>query len=149
MNPRIRIAHAAALALLATGLVACQSSSTRSGVASDLTDDRGMTLYTFDKDRAGSGSSACYGACAAQWPPVAAGRLGARESAPIRRDDGSAQATLDDRELYYFAGDARPGDRNGDGIGGVWHVARNNAGDIPARHSSARSDSGYAGYGGY
>ncbi|HMW44081.1 MAG TPA: hypothetical protein PKC88_17060, partial [Plasticicumulans sp.] len=32
----------------------------------------GMTLYVFDKDVAGSGRSACNGACAANWPPLAA-----------------------------------------------------------------------------
>ncbi|RTL31984.1 MAG: hypothetical protein EKK47_06195 [Burkholderiales bacterium] len=26
--------------------------------------------------------------------------------------------------LYYFAGDTKPGDRNGDGRGGVWHVVK-------------------------
>ena len=30
----------------------------------------GMTLYTFDKDMANSGKSACNGPCATLWPPT-------------------------------------------------------------------------------
>src|SRR4029434_2228579 len=37
-----------------------------------LTNSAGMTLYTFDKDAAGSGKSECNGACAANWPPLLA-----------------------------------------------------------------------------
>ena len=32
----------------------------------------GMTLYTFDKDMAGSGKSVCNGQCATNWPPALA-----------------------------------------------------------------------------
>ena len=35
---------------------------------------------------------------------------------------GAKQWTVGGKPLYYFAGDAKPGDRNGDGSGGVWHV---------------------------
>ena len=35
-----------------------------------LIDSSGMTLYTFDKDTAGSGKSACNGPCAQAWPPA-------------------------------------------------------------------------------
>ena len=35
-----------------------------------LTDAKGMTLYTFDKDSAGK--SACSGKCAENWPPLIA-----------------------------------------------------------------------------
>ena len=35
-----------------------------------LTDGKGMTLYTFDKDA--GGKSACNGACATNWPPLMA-----------------------------------------------------------------------------
>ena len=36
--------------------------------------------------------------------------------------NGARQWTVNGKPLYYFAGDAKPGDRNGDGKGGVWHV---------------------------
>ena len=32
----------------------------------------GMTLYTFDRDAAGSGKSVCNGPCATNWPPLMA-----------------------------------------------------------------------------
>lgn len=43
--------------------------STKTGTTSKgptLTDQRGMSLYTFDKDK--DGKSACNGPCAANWP---------------------------------------------------------------------------------
>ena len=40
------------------------------------------------------------------------------------RTDGKKQVTLDGHPLYTYAGDVAPGDVNGDGIGGVWHLAR-------------------------
>ena len=35
-----------------------------------LTDPQGLTLYTFDRDTANSGKSACNGPCATNWPPL-------------------------------------------------------------------------------
>jgi predicted lipoprotein with Yx(FWY)xxD motif len=40
-----------------------------------LINPTGMTLYTFDKDVAGSGKSVCNGPCATNWPPVQATSL--------------------------------------------------------------------------
>jgi len=40
------------------------------------------------------------------------------------RADGSMQWGWNGRPLYYFAGDAKPGDAVGDGQGGVWHAVR-------------------------
>ena len=37
-----------------------------------LTGPNGMTLYTFDNDKAGSGKSVCNGPCATNWPPLMA-----------------------------------------------------------------------------
>ena len=36
------------------------------------TDEKGMTLYTFDKDEAGKTN--CYDKCAVAWPPLADSR---------------------------------------------------------------------------
>ena len=83
-----------------------------------------MTLYTFDMDK--DGVSSCYDACATNWPPMMAdanakaeGEFGLTE-----RTDGSKQWTYDNMPLYTWIKDAKPGDVTGDGVKGVWHVAK-------------------------
>lgn len=86
-----------------------------------LTDNAGMTVYTFDKDSAGK--SACYGDCATAWPPVMANNMAAgAEVGVVARDDGSKQAAYKGKPLYLFAGDKKPGDVNGDNVQNVWHA---------------------------
>ena len=86
----------------------------------------GRTLYFFTRDAQGSGASACYDQCAVNWPPLAvapnAAALG--DYTIITRADGARQWAFKGMPLYYFAKDAKPGDKNGDGAGGVWRVAR-------------------------
>jgi len=85
----------------------------------------GMTLYTFDKDAAGSGKSVCNGPCATNWPPLAAaaddGANG--DYSIITRDDGAKQWALKGKPLYFWIKDTKPGDKTGDGFNGVWKVA--------------------------
>ena len=91
-----------------------------------LTNAAGMTLYTFDKDAAGSGKSACNGPCAANWPPLMAARrrqAGGR-LAIVTRDDGAKQWAYKGKPLYLWAKDTKPGDKTGDGFNNVWHVAK-------------------------
>ena len=45
------------------------------------------------------------------------------EFTAITRDDGTNQVTFKLIPLYYFAGDSAAGDTNGEGVGGVWHLA--------------------------
>ncbi|MDF0596807.1 hypothetical protein [Psychromarinibacter halotolerans] len=87
-----------------------------------LADGDGMTLYIFDNDTAGT--SNCYGGCAKSWPPFIAAAGASAEGAftLVERKDGAMQWALDGQPLYYWAGDRKPGDINGDGVGGVWHV---------------------------
>ena len=42
----------------------------------------------------------------------------------ITRDDGKKQWALKGRPLYFWAKDQKPGDKTGDGVNQVWHVAR-------------------------
>ncbi len=92
---------------------------------SPLTAANGMTLYTFDKDA--PNTSNCYGDCAVSWPPYEAA---AGEQPPaaglttVQRRDSTLQWAKDGEPLYFWVGDTQPGDTNGDGVGGVWHVAR-------------------------
>jgi len=107
-----------------------------------LTGTGGMTLYILTKDS--QGQSTCSGSCAQNWPPltVAAGgsaTAGAGVSgtfATLTRADGTTQVTHDGMPLYYFAGDTKAGDTNGQGTGGVWFVATPTGGG-PAGGSSA------------
>ncbi|WP_432258510.1 COG4315 family predicted lipoprotein [Cupriavidus sp. TMH.W2] len=91
-----------------------------------LTDPQGLTLYTFDRDTAGSGKSACNGACASNWPPLMAapGTSASGQYTIITRDDGGKQWAYRGMPLYRFGKDAKPGDRGGDNINNVWHAAK-------------------------
>jgi predicted lipoprotein with Yx(FWY)xxD motif len=89
-----------------------------------LTDAKGMTLYIFDKDA--DGTSNCYDSCAEKWPPLAAAMDAAADGkyTQIARKDGSKQWAYNGRPLYLWQNDKKPGDVTGDGVGGVWHVAK-------------------------
>jgi predicted lipoprotein with Yx(FWY)xxD motif len=89
-----------------------------------LTDAKGMALYTFDKDAASV--SNCYDDCAAKWPPAvaAAGAMASDEFTLIARKDGSQQWAFKGMPLYLWQGDKKPGDVSGDGMGGLWHLAK-------------------------
>jgi predicted lipoprotein with Yx(FWY)xxD motif len=91
-----------------------------------LTNSKGRTLYWFAPDT--PTKSACYGSCAAYWPPV----YGAQKAGPgvtgtlgtIRRSDGTIQATYDGHPLYTYIADSAPGQATGNNInlnGGLWH----------------------------
>ncbi len=82
----------------------------------------GMTVYTFSKDTKDSGTSACTGGCLTTWPAltVAAGAtptmgdgVAGKLGTITRTDDGTLQVTYDGLPLYFFSGDAAPGDAKG------------------------------------
>ncbi len=119
-----RIAKYLVAALLALAFAGCASYQPAMMSGGVLTDSAGMTLYTFDKDTANSGKSACNGPCAALWPPVAAtGSLSGDYSA-ITRDDGTRQLAYKGKPVYLFAKDQKPGDKLGDNVKDVWHVIK-------------------------
>ena len=91
-----------------------------------LTNSAGMTLYTFDRDAAGSGKSVCNGPCATNWPPLMAGAdaKAAGDYTIVTRDDGGKQWAYKGKPLYLWAKDAKPGDKTGDGFNNAWRVAR-------------------------
>ncbi|PRD42518.1 hypothetical protein C5748_15525 [Phyllobacterium phragmitis] len=88
-----------------------------------LTDAKGMTLYTFDKDT--KDMSNCYDQCAAKWPPLVAAEGASPDGdyTLVERKDGTMQWAYEDKPLYLWESDKKPGDTTGDGVGGVWHVA--------------------------
>jgi predicted lipoprotein with Yx(FWY)xxD motif len=124
------------LSLIAAALLAaCSGNPTQPAAPARLADGvlvggNGMTLYTFDKDAAGGGKSACNGPCATNWPPLfaidgaAGGTAGGADYSVIMRDDGKKQWAFKGKPLYYWAKDQKSGDRTGDGFNNVWHVAK-------------------------
>ena len=87
----------------------------------------GMTLYTFDRDVAGSGKSVCNGSCATNWPPLMASDsdkpMG--DYMVITRDDGKKQWAMKGKPLYYWVKDTKAGDMTGDGVANnTWHVIK-------------------------
>ncbi|HZY18609.1 MAG TPA: hypothetical protein VFE82_09010 [Ramlibacter sp.] len=113
---------------LSLGACAAMSGSDQPAKASDgvLVGSNGMSLYTFDRDVAGSGKSVCNGPCATNWPPLMAqaGASASGDWSVVARDDGSRQWAYKGKPVYYWAKDAKPGDRTGDGFNNVWHLAR-------------------------
>ncbi|MCL4384547.1 hypothetical protein M1116_03770 [Patescibacteria group bacterium] len=93
---------------------------------SRLVSSTGMALYVFDNDK--KDMSTCTGTCATTWPPYTVGTM-TPGSLPtgvivIKRSDGSQQYAYQNRPLYFYFKDKDSGDIYGDGIGGVWHLAK-------------------------
>ncbi len=123
--------HLAAPALLSLALLAgCASmgghtmpAKTMNGV---LVGPNQMTLYTFDRDVAGSGKSVCNGPCATNWPPlmVADGAKAHGDYSIVTRDDGGKQWAFRGKPLYYWVKDSKPGDMTGDGVNNAWRIVK-------------------------
>lgn len=99
--------------------------STRLGPA--VANDRGQVLYAYTKDAASS--SACQaGWCLVDWPPLQAFGVPTAPSgvtAPVSvipSAGGTSQVVLGGHPLSTFAGDRRPGDIRGQGIGKDWYL---------------------------
>ncbi|MGE5452043.1 MAG: hypothetical protein ACM3VZ_09420 [Acidobacteriota bacterium] len=128
--------RAAALVVVTLASVSVQAQPVwKDGV---LTDPAGRMLYTFDKDQANQ--SHCAGGCLQAWPAYVAGADG---QSPVLQglsrfeQNGAQQWAWNGHPLYYFAGDAKPGDRNGDGKGGVWHIVQPPAPSTPNASASS------------
>ena len=94
-----------------------------------VVDKNGMTVYRFLKDEAWPKPvSACVGACLDKWPvvePVAFNNTkGIKEKGymDFTRPDGAEQQTLNCSPIYTFINDKKPGDTNGQGVGGTWYA---------------------------
>ncbi len=122
---------AAALAVAGgTQTSAAKVSIAKSPLGRILVDSKGITLYDFVKDK--GTTSACYGACAALWPPLTTkgkplAGPGVRKSllGTTKRKDGTLEVTYGGHPLYYFVTDRKPGQTTGQGVnqfGGPWWV---------------------------
>lgn len=114
----------------ASAVVALASSSSLGPI---LTGAGGRTLYTFSPDTATTSACTSTG-CVAAWPiaTVPAGTTPTAGSGvtgtlgTFSRPDGTLQITYNGHQLYFYVGDAAPGDTAGQGLvgfGGTWSVA--------------------------
>ncbi len=120
------------LAAMATPMItATIEVTTNATLGQFLTDSNGLTLYTFASDT--PGVSACTGQCIIAWPaltapsgaaPAAGAGITGTLGTITRSDNGASQVTYNGRPLYHFASDTGPGDTSGQGVGGVWFVAK-------------------------
>jgi len=141
------LAAAAAVLLVAVSAATASPDATSSRAATVkaaqrslgkiLVDSKGRTLYLFKKDS--RNKSACFGACADNWPPlrvsgrptagrgVRAGLLGS-----IKRG-AKRQVTYNGHPLYLFFEDKQAGQTNGQGstaFGAPWYVMGTNGNKI-------------------
>lgn len=87
-----------------------------------LADQDGRTLYTYERDEVGK--STCTGACAAEWPPVAAapGDKNFESFSVFVREDGTRQWAFEGKPLYRYAKDSGTGQATGNAIDAAWYV---------------------------
>jgi predicted lipoprotein with Yx(FWY)xxD motif len=112
----------------------------RSKLGNILVDGSGRTLYLFEKDK--GTTSSCNGACASGWPPYSttgAPQAGSGASSSLlgttARTDGTTQVAYHGHPLYYFAGDSKPGDANGEALaafGAKWYALNPNGDKVNA-----------------
>jgi predicted lipoprotein with Yx(FWY)xxD motif len=123
MNLRTLIAAVIGVVILVAGCATVSPANVQDG---RLVNGAGMTLYTFDKDAAGSGKSVCNGQCAVNWPPlmVSDGASAGGDWSVVTRDDGKKQWAYKGKPVYTWIKDQKPGDTTGDGVNNAWRVVK-------------------------
>ncbi len=96
-----------------------------------LVGPNGMTLYGLVKEKARL--TTCLEDCAKNWPPLylmtdkpnaPLGLEGKLDKVKRLPPDHQMQVTYKGQQLYYWSRDKLPGDKTGNGIGGIWHVVK-------------------------
>lgn len=106
------------------------------GMGTLVTDDKGMTLYRYDKDQASPSKWTCAGACTKTWMPVmvqgSVRTMGVEKGllGTVHRN-GMKQVTLAGWPLYRYMGDTSAGQMNGQRMNGQWYAV------TPTGHKSA------------
>jgi predicted lipoprotein with Yx(FWY)xxD motif len=153
MKIRIALATVLAVALAAAGVAAAAAVTRQSSASSGtvnlhktklgkvLAGKSGKTLYLFMVDK--HGKSACYGACATNWPPLlgkptAGTGVKAALLGTTKRKNGTKQVTYAGHPLYFFKLDKSAGQTNGEGLdffGGKWYAV--NSSGKAVKHAPA------------
>jgi predicted lipoprotein with Yx(FWY)xxD motif len=121
------------------------NTGTATGVGTVLVNAQGLTLYHWKGET--TSSLQCTGGCLSTWLPVrvtgggspTGGMHVTGELATFTRSDGGAtQVTYNGMPLYTYTGDSKPGDANGQRLGGVWFAVTPSmtAGSGPSPSSS-------------
>jgi len=119
----------------------------KSGTGFYLVNGSGTTLYYRTTDIPSNGTSTCTGGCVQIWPVFYVKNLnlppGLNSSSfkAVTRADGKQQLTYDGWPLYFFSGDHKPGDVNGQGIGGIWFALNLPAPKTPTTSTSTTTTS--------
>jgi predicted lipoprotein with Yx(FWY)xxD motif len=135
--------------LAAGALLPTVKTAKNAALGTVLVSSTGRTLYHFTPD---TGTKVkCTASCMAQWPPllVGAGKkpvagpgLSASKLGLLKRPDGGLQVTYNGMTLYRYAGDAKPGDANGEAAGGTWYAV-SSAGKLVKPSAGGLGSSGY------
>lgn len=117
-----------------------------------VTDMAGFTIYRFTKDSQKPPKSACEGECAKIWPPVPAQGaqlppgLDPALLGSLDRPDGTKQLTLAGIPAYRYSKDTKPGQINGEGVGGTWFASLPKEGVPGLTDALGQGADGKAGY---
>ena len=97
-----------------------------------VVDGSGRTLYLFTYDTSAGGKPQCQNAdptCPKIWPALTStGRpktgkgINARLITIVKGAGGKPQVSYNHHPLYYFSGDRKPGDVNGQALANIWYV---------------------------
>ncbi|WP_017963213.1 COG4315 family predicted lipoprotein [Rhizobium leguminosarum] len=120
----ILIAIGALTALAGSAFAAEPAKMVDTKMGKVLATEKGMVLYTFDKDT--NGKSNCDKDCLKKWPAFHAGAKAKAEGewTLVKAADGKEMWAYGGKPLYTYAEDKKAGEVKGDGVGGVWHVAK-------------------------
>lgn len=89
-----------------------------------LTDLDGFPLYHFDRDT--PNRSHCENVCTRKWKPYQVKRniKLPDDMTVVKRPDGISQYAYKNFPLYRYVNDEGPTDMTGDGVDGIWRLAR-------------------------
>lgn len=97
------------------------------GIGNVVTDDKGMTLYRYDKDQPNPSKWTCTGTCTKTWMPVivrdSVQTAGVEKSllGTVHRK-GMKQLTLAGWPVYRYMGDTTAGQANGEAKDEQWYA---------------------------
>ena len=105
--------------------------ATNNTLGSYLVNQTGFTLYYFNNDAPGNGTSTCSGKCSEIWPPFYAEKISAPKGlnttdfTNATRADGNEQTAFKGWPLYTYSKDTKAKDIKGQGFNGLWFVINN------------------------